>query len=205
MKIILLSLLTFFSLEISAQRIYKSYDYPDFKDLIKNGIVFFKSKNNTDSLYIKAFQKYWNVCPYKIISYKSKEKIDGEQILLTNGGRELIFAKAKELTLNEINKYSTIGYVISSGFGISSNSKSAIDLNISFINATIKHINDNKISSRGSKINEEIQKAQSIKNKYKKSKTLLILESNLNYISVKKLTKLGVKYKVINQKEYESI
>ena len=199
MKILLLSVITLFSLEANSQGFYRTFKTDDFQSLIKAGITYVQKGDSTDSLYIEAFKKHWTVCPYKIVD-PSKDTIHKEDFIFIPG-QEIIIVKAKMIRHDVISKTRIIGYTVNNGFGLDPNSKTGIIYNVAFMNSCVNQINKNKISGRSGMVNDRLEKIF-LQDRYDKSKTLLVINENIGKISVSDALKLGIKAKAISKEEY---
>lgn len=204
MKSLLISLFIIISYGTYSQAFYNTYKTEGFQDMMQKGIVYIYTGASNEELIVNALKKYWNACPYHIAEVNDGEKIYEDQFILAPGSETLI-AKAKLLSNDEINKYSTIGYIMENGLGLGYFSQRGADLNIAFMNACIKQINEHQIGGRSGQVNDRLEKIFLESGNYDPSKTLLIVGFSKPYISTTRVAKLGIKYKTMSIEDFEEI
>jgi hypothetical protein len=153
MKILLLSLVTFFSLEASSQAFYRTYKTDNFQNLIKHGIVYVKKGDSSDSLFVNAIEKYWDVSPYRIVDPQKEDKVTEDELVFIPH-HEMVIVQAKMLKHQEISKTRTVGYTLNNGLGLDSSSEVGINLNVAFLNSCVNQINKNKIAGKSGQVND---------------------------------------------------
>jgi len=188
-----------FTQNIYSQAFYTTFESYDFKELLKNGLIFLDKGTTQDSIISKILVEKWNACPLKIVKNKKDEKIDDSEFILMYSN-EIIVSRQRHLKGMSISPYFIVGNTAENGFGAPKN----ISLNIEFMNSCINQIIKYKISGRGAGMNSDLQKA--VNDKYNKNKILLIVGRNRSFTPTNdKFKKLGIKVQQISEDEFNTI